>query len=229
MTERDRQIGFALFAIGALLLLANLGGTDTAWVWLAAIGAAFLVSHKRTAKPGTAVPGSILLGLAAGLFLDTIFKFGGNSILLGLAAGFYFLPKIEKTYTWAIWPAIILAGVAGLNFISNQPWLSAIILLAGGAFFLWSGNNSTSTGPTALPTNSSNQAATGSNLFDQLTLWRKNQSHTETTTPQQILSDIELDAIAYAKPKNMKNLGDYLDKIKLERYGVAILKIIGKE
>ena len=136
MTERDRNVGLTLIALGALLLFSNLFGIGSGWIWLAGISAVFLYAHRTRREPGLAVPGGILAGIAAGVLLEGLLPFDGI-FLFGLAAGFYMVRTLEpKIHDWAIWPAGILAAIAAMITLTSNTWLLVLVLLGMGAFLL---------------------------------------------------------------------------------------------
>ena len=136
MTERDRTIGTSLLALGVLLLVSNITGAGSGWIWLAAIAAVFLYAHRTRREPGLAVPGGVLAGIALGVLLEGLLPFDGI-FLLGLAAGFYLTRTLEpKVHEWAIWPAGILAAIAAATVLSSNTWLLVLALLGSGAYLL---------------------------------------------------------------------------------------------
>jgi hypothetical protein len=208
MTTRDRQIGLALLALGALLLLSNLSGGDAGWLWIGAIGAVFLYGYRARREPGLAVPGGVLAGVSAGILLESITPFDGI-FLFGLAGGFYLISVLEpRLHSWALWPAGVLSVIAGLILISSNIWLFTALLIVGGLYLLNRGRQA------AMPHHTGNVVAVPSPQsddavrvrFDRLAAWRAQQASTENRMPTDVVRN------------------DQLEPEQVERYGQRILE-----
>ena len=223
MTTRDRQIGLALLALGALLLLTNLSGGDSAWLWIGGIATVFLYGYRARREPGLAVPGGVLAGVAAGILLESITPFDGI-FLFGLAGGFYLISVLEpRIHAWALWPAGVLSVIAGLILISSNIWLFTILLIGGGLYLLNRGRQ------TAMNTGSASVIAPSDEdavrlRFDRLAMWRAQQASQEHRLPTDVIRNDQLERIARERPTNLESLRGILESDQLERYGTTLLE-----
>jgi hypothetical protein len=225
MTTRDRQIGLALLALGALLLLSNLSGGDAAWLWVGAIGAVFLYGYRARREPGLAVPGGVLAGVSAGILLESITPFDGI-FLFGLAGGFYLISVLEpRLHSWALWPAGVLSVIAGLILISSNIWLFTALLIAGGLYLLNRGRQAAMPHPgheVSAPSTQSDDAVRV--RFDRLAAWRAQQASTENRMPTDVVRNDQLERIAREHPTSLEGLQTVLEPEQVERYGQRILE-----
>jgi hypothetical protein len=133
--ERERQTGArgeqswvagaVLVAIGVLLLIAQLAGSDIIHLLvLPGVGLVFLVAGLVSRRAGFMVPAGILLGLGAGVLLGTRVFTGisdeitGGIIMLGLGAGFILVMLLstltrEGAHWWPLIPGGILSLIGG--------------------------------------------------------------------------------------------------------------------
>jgi hypothetical protein len=143
--DRDRTIlAMALIGGGLLFLLDQFSFFPSFGdMVLLLIGGIFMYAYLTT-KPGYRVgfliPGSILLGIGAGQFLqgfgpiDAIFGSSISAITLGL--GFCTIWFFERKHWWALIPGgVILLG--GLSSIFRLFALWPIVLIALGAYLLY--------------------------------------------------------------------------------------------
>lgn len=116
--KRRVTAGAVLIAVGLAFYvferMEGLGGE----IVLAVLGLAFLVGYLwRKAYP-LLVPAGILLGLAAGIFLEDVLASGVEGVLLGLGSGFLFVYLVglayERRHVW--WPFIPGAALVLLAF-----------------------------------------------------------------------------------------------------------------
>ncbi len=229
MTTRDRQIGLALLALGALLLLSNLSGGETAWLWVGAISAVFLYGYRARREPGLAVPGGVLSGVSAGILLESITPFDGI-FLFGLAGGFYLISVLEpRLHSWALWPAGVLSVIAALILISSNIWLFTALLIVGGLYLLNRGRQA------AMPHHAGNVVPVQGSVqgsgddavrvrFDRLAAWRAQQASTENRMPTDVVRNDQLERIAREHPTNLEGLRAVLEPEQVERYGQHILE-----
>ncbi|MGA7733540.1 MAG: hypothetical protein WCD37_19930 [Chloroflexia bacterium] len=143
--DRDRSIlAMALIGGGLLFLLDQFSFFPSFGdMVLLLIGGIFMYAYFTT-KPGYRIgfliPGSILLGIGAGQFLqgfgpiDAIFGSSISAITLGL--GFCTIWFFERKHWWALIPGgVILLG--GLSSIFRLFALWPIVLIALGAYLLY--------------------------------------------------------------------------------------------
>lgn len=217
---REQQIGLGLVALGGLWFLTTVVGGDTGWLWVAAIGTAFIVAYNRTRNPGLLVPGGILAGVAVGILLETLLPFEGSAFLVGLASGFYSLKLLEpRVHSWAIYPASILAAVAALIFVTQNALLIALVLIGAGAYFLTRSRSGTRTasGATTDPVTRKRVA---------LEKWVANLSRLERKSTSEILRVEQIQTLSTMTPDSLEDLRGVLDNAQIERYGNQILEIM---
>jgi HRDC domain len=219
MNSRERQIGFLLIGVGALWFLTTVIGGDSGWLWVAAIATAFLVAYNRTRNPGLAVPGGVLAGVAAGILLESLLPFEGSAFLLGLAGGFYAIKLLEpRVHQWAVYPASVLAAIAGLIFMTQNALLIALVLIGAGAYFLTQNRAAKpSLSPSADPVLRRRQA---------LEKWLTNLSQLERKPKAEILRGEQLERLAQLSPSGLEDLRGTLDAAQMERYGNQILEVL---
>ncbi len=134
-TNPQRLLAYALIAIGVIMLLSRIGGAD--WLWLALIGAVFLVGYVSRQNYNFLVAGGVLIGIAVGTLIDT-----DSGMLLGLAAGFFAIDRVEpRPNRWALYGAGIFAVLGALVALGSFGLLSsvafAVVLVAAGAYLLY--------------------------------------------------------------------------------------------
>lgn len=151
------MIGITLVVIGLLALAANLWRADIfGLLILPALGIMFLVGAFMRRISGLLIPGSILMGLGVGTFLQqTLYASASDTargaiVVLGLAIGFLaimpLMQVMEKRFYW--WPVIpggillivgiaLMAGTAGVAFLQTLGILWPFALIAAGAYLLW--------------------------------------------------------------------------------------------
>lgn len=143
--NRDRSIlAIALIGGGLLFLLdqfsffPSFGG-----MVLLLIGGIFMYVYF-TSKPGYRIgfliPGSILLGIGSGVFLQGFapvnWLFGGGITAITLGLGFCMIWFFERKHWWALIPGgVILLG--GLSSIFRLFALWPVVLIALGAYLLY--------------------------------------------------------------------------------------------
>jgi hypothetical protein len=219
MTMRDQRIGFILLALGALLLLSNLNGGDTGWLWVAAISGVFLYAWRQQRQPGFAVPGGILAGVAAGIFLEQ--TLGINDFwLFGLAGGFYLVNVLEpRVHRWALIPAGILALVGALVVASTRTWLIAVLLVVAGLLLL-----------TGRPQRAGVLPAGGADAerdrANRLAAWRAGRAASDGLAPTDVLRNDQIERIARENPREVDGLRGVLDGLQHERYGQQIINAL---
>lgn len=142
--DRDRTIlAMALIGGGLLFLLDQFSFFPTFGdMVLLLIGGIFLYAYFSTRpgyRVGFLIPGSILLGIGAGQFLqgfapiDAIF--GGSISAITLGLGFCMIWFFERAHWWSLIPGgIILLG--GLSSIFRLFALWPIVLIALGLYLL---------------------------------------------------------------------------------------------
>jgi hypothetical protein len=143
--DRDRSIlAIALIGGGLLFLLDQFNFFPSFGdMVLLLIGGVFMYAYFST-KPGYRVgfliPGSILLGIGAGQFLqgfapiDAIF--GGSISAITLGLGFCMIWFFERKHWWSLIPGgIILLG--GLSAVFQLFALWPVVLIALGAYLLY--------------------------------------------------------------------------------------------
>jgi HRDC domain len=221
MNTREQQIGIGLVALGGLWFLTTVVGGDTGWLWVAAVGAAFLFAYNRTRNPGLLVPGGILAGVATGILLESLLPFEGSAFLIGLAGGFYSLKLLEpRIHAWAIYPASILTAVAGLIFVTQNALLIALVLIGAGAYLL----TRTRTSSRTVSVTASTDPVARKRLA--LEKWVKSLSKLEGKPSAEILRSEQIAALSSLEPDSLEGLRGVLDDAQVERYGNQILEII---
>lgn len=147
--------GGILIVIGLMSLAANLFALPGFLVLLAP-GALFLVWGMLMRSTGLIIPGSILSGLATGVYLvegpmaNLQGESEGAAVLLSLAGGFFLITLLSlytargKLVWWPLIPGGIMATIGGL-LLSGEPGLKAleyfgqgwpIILVAVGLYLI---------------------------------------------------------------------------------------------
>ena len=218
LKTREQQIGFALVGLGLLWLLTTVIGGDSGWLWIAAISAGFGVAYSRTRNAGFAVPCGVLAGVAVGILLEVLMPFDGSAFLCGLAGGFYAIKTLEpKIHAWAIYPASILAAIAGLIFVTQNALLIALVLIGGGAYLLTRNRQAAKSISVADPVNP-RQAA--------LEKWRSNLAKLEGKDKTEILSDAQLETLVSTLPATLEDLQGTLSAEQVARYGNQLLEIL---
>ena len=150
----QRLLAYALIAIGVIMLLSRIGGAD--WLWLALIGAVFLVGYVSRQNYNFLVAGGVLMGIAVGSLIDT-----DSGMLLSLAAGFFAIDRVEpKPNRWALYSAGIFAVLGALVALGSFGLLSsvafAVVLVAAGAYLLYREGNKPDTPRPSADTNTPN-------------------------------------------------------------------------
>lgn len=156
-TNPQRLLAYALIAIGVVMLLSRIGGAD--WLWLALIGAVFLVGYVSRQNYNFLVAGGVLMGIAVGTLIDT-----DSGMLLSLAAGFFAIDRVEpKPNRWALYGAGIFAVLGALVALGSFGLLSsaafAVVLVAAGAYLLYREGNKPDTPQPAASTSTTNTYA----------------------------------------------------------------------
>lgn len=153
--------GLILVGVGVLLLLQNIfSSQDFGLFILPLLGVIFLAAGLYAGRRGLLIPGGILLGIGAGVFVTqrAIPEMDGNReggiILICFAAGWVLISllslivKDEDGTDWMRWPLIpggILGLIGGLLLLgeSGEKWLDylgqgwPVILILAGLFLLW--------------------------------------------------------------------------------------------
>jgi hypothetical protein len=220
MNTREQQIGLGLVALGALWFLTTVVGGDSGWLWVAAIGAAFIVAYNRTRNAGLLVPGGILAGVATGILLETLLPFEGSAFLLGLAGGFYSLKILEpRIHDWAIYPASILAAIAALIFVTQNALLIALVLVGAGLYFM-TRNRAATSKVSVVAADPVIRKRTA------LEKWVKNLGKLERKPTGEILRQDQIQSLAAMNPTTLEELRGVLDNAQVERYGNQILEVV---
>ena len=121
---------YALIALGALLLAANMGwfGAVSNWLWallFMAGGAAFVYHYLNNRERWWAlIPGGVLATLAVVNWVELANPRydAGWLFFLGIAATFGYLyrrPDGGERQPWAVWPAVVGLGMALLGFVNT--------------------------------------------------------------------------------------------------------------
>jgi HRDC domain len=224
MNTREQQIGLGLIALGALWFLTTVVGGDSGWLWVAAIGAAFIVAYNRTRNPGLLVPGGILAGVASGILLETLLPFEGSAFLIGLAGGFYSLKILEpRVHDWAIYPASILAAIAALIFVTQNALLIALVLVGAGLYFLTRNRNTSSSKNSKVSVVPADPVARKRVALEK---WVKNLGKLERKPTGEILRHDQIQSLAAMTPNSLDDLRGVLDNAQVERYGNQILEVV---
>jgi HRDC domain len=224
MNTREQQIGLGLVALGALWFLTTVVGGDSGWLWVAAIGAAFIVAYNRTRNPGLLVPGGILAGVASGILLETLLPFEGSAFLIGLAGGFYSLKILEpRVHDWAIYPASILAAIAALIFVTQNALLIALVLVGAGLYFLTRNRNTSSSKNSKVSVVPADPVARKRVALEK---WVKNLGKLERKPTGEILRHDQIQSLAAMTPNSLDDLRGVLDNAQVERYGNQILEVV---
>ncbi|HEX2862934.1 MAG TPA: HRDC domain-containing protein [Deinococcales bacterium] len=232
---RDRQLGGILIAIGALLLLSSMRGLDLGWIWVAGLGAVFLIAYTRNRQPGLAVPAGILLGLGAGIMLDDLLNVGGAAILLGMAGGFLLVDVLEPfRHRWALWPAMVLGAIGAMVLIESQASLVAAILVVLGIFVLGGGRlrggnpvpvpAGQPVAPPPVPAVPLNDESAV--RYDRLLAWRTARAAADNVAPAAVITDEQARGLSNVAPRNLDDLRRSLDDRQVLAYGDAILRVM---
>lgn len=156
MDRRDHTfLGVMLLVFGLLAILLNTVQSEViGFLILPGLGLAFLAWGFYTHRFGLTIPGCILTGLGAGVFLsarvvDTSSTASGGIVVMGLALGFLgILPTAaffqEKRVWWTLIPAGILGLVGALLMIGGDAinvleWIGyywPVALIIAGLYFL---------------------------------------------------------------------------------------------
>lgn len=144
--------GIMLILVGCFILLEQIFDFDmTGGVFFAALGLIFILWGATQRKAGLLIPGGILTGLSAGIFLvedtQTIAEpYEGGAFLLALAAGFALITLLTHLFTiekhwWAAIVAVVLATVGGgviiLEMPNAEPLKQAVETIFTGLQYIW--------------------------------------------------------------------------------------------
>jgi hypothetical protein len=137
VNQRNLLPGLLLIGLGVFFLVGrntNLGG----WIFLAGLGAIFLVAYFNSRSYGLLIPGCILLGLGLGEAMD--------QSSLGLGLGFIGIFAVDTlvrgrmSHWWPLIPGVIIAGselsdmnIAGLGTLRDiaADWWPLLLVLLG--------------------------------------------------------------------------------------------------
>ncbi len=143
--DRDRTILAMVLIGGGLLFLLDQFRFFPSFgdMVLLLIGGIFMYAYFTTRpgyRIGFLIPGSILLGIGAGQFLEGFapvdWLFGGSISAITLGLGFCMIWFFERKHWWALIPGgVILLG--GLSSIFRLFALWPIVLIALGAYLLY--------------------------------------------------------------------------------------------
>jgi len=149
-SDRQALPGLILVVIGLVLFVAQWFEVTGAGV-LAAIAAVFLTTYAASRNYGFLIPGMILGGLAAGVFLqESGYDPQGGLVVIGLAGGFFgiFLVDLLAGHPDRWWPLIpggILSAVGSDQLVRGTVAADAIarfwpvaLVIAGIAILLTS-------------------------------------------------------------------------------------------
>ncbi|MFO7916888.1 MAG: hypothetical protein R6V13_02265 [Anaerolineae bacterium] len=141
--------GLLLVLLGTVLLLQNLGLLPfwtIIWIVLFAAGGVALlyIFFSDPEKWWALIPGFILLGISALIFLGEFFPtaeetIGGPLFLMALSASFWIVYLIHKEHWWAVIPGGVLLSVAVVAALENMALgfdPGGIVLLGIGLTFL---------------------------------------------------------------------------------------------
>ena len=146
----NRVLGLLLIALGGVLLLAlttDIGGE----VVVGFVGLAFLTAYATQRTYGLLIPGGILTGLGAGLFLEST-GVGGDVAAFGLGAGFVAIAVVDQLVTpqrsawwWPLIPGGVLlvssaGSVTGIPDLGRY-LLPAVLIVIGAVLLLRRGGD----------------------------------------------------------------------------------------
>ncbi len=133
--RRSRTMtGLALIALGLLWLANEIFDFNTEALFLPALGLVFLIWGVVSRQGGLLIPGGVLTGLGAGVYLmDTLPLEGSQEpgvFMLSFAGGWLLIILLsaiftEETHWWALWPAGIMALIGG-GLLMGGPALQAL-------------------------------------------------------------------------------------------------------
>lgn len=120
MTDRGLGAGLVLLLVGLYIVLARTVGFGGPGPVLLLIGSILVLLSAARRWRGPIAPGAVLVGLGAGLILQTPFDAWmphWATVLLGLGAGFLLAAALEEAAgrtraTWPIVPGITLVVIA---------------------------------------------------------------------------------------------------------------------
>lgn len=124
-----------LIVIGVLALIANLGGPQiTGDVIPLAIGLAFLVAYAFTRHYGYLVPGGIVTGVGAGLWVASAIGMSdkGPYTLIGGGLGFLLIYALDvarrgvAAHWWPILPGALMVVAGAGVAVQNEAWVQQI-------------------------------------------------------------------------------------------------------
>lgn len=121
--------GLAMILLGVLLLLDNLVPLSASFALLAA-GTIFLLVYFAAGIYGFLIPGSLLIGLAVALLVQSQIEQRGSGglFIVCLGGGFLFIYILDRfrrpTFSWPLVPGGILLGFGGLMFLRDYQWIS---------------------------------------------------------------------------------------------------------
>lgn len=137
--------GIALVGLGAVLLLVTMTGAGGE-IFLVAAGAVFLVAYAVNRRYGFLIPGFILVGLGAGVMVQT-YSGLASAPVLGLGLGFLAIYAanilLGRAVQW--WPLVpggilAMAGIAQLGQeLAALAWVAAwwpVVLILIGVLLL---------------------------------------------------------------------------------------------
>lgn len=137
-TARDRRnsfiSGIAFILLGFFWLANEFIDFNIGALVLPGLALVFIVWGILTRESGLLVPGGILAGVGAGVYLMNSLPLGGSGqpgvFLLSLAAGFASVTVLsrvfsDETHWWALWPAFFI-GLTGLALSLGGVALTAL-------------------------------------------------------------------------------------------------------
>lgn len=155
---RDRAaVAVFLIALGAILLVAQwLALPELSLLIPLIIGLGFIVLGMVRREVGFLIPGGILTGVGAGVYLMTGPLLSGTAetttigvMLLAFAAGWVLISLLSlligKAIWWPLIPAVVIAGFGalffagdvGMRLLQSLGQLWPLVLIAIGLWILW--------------------------------------------------------------------------------------------
>jgi hypothetical protein len=146
--------GAALILLGLIFLAVQVFDLPSAGrLFLPALGVVFLVWGIFTGNSGLLIPGGILAGLGAGIYLMQVLPLEGAGhggvFLVSFGAGFALTALLSILFTsekhwWALWPGgvlssigvMLLIGGVALDLLSFIGTYWPVVLIAVGAIIL---------------------------------------------------------------------------------------------